>query len=62
MSDPQFHNLYPDEFQEAHIAAAGAYVGNKAATGSHHEALLVAVQEAFNAGVQVGLADVVKGA
>jgi hypothetical protein len=38
-------------------------MGNKAATGSHHEALLVAVQEAFNAGVQVGQsADAVKGA
>jgi hypothetical protein len=51
--DP-FHKLYPEEFDDARIAAGGAYMGNLAATGSHHEALMAAVEEAFNAGVKVG--------
>lgn len=54
MSDQDFHKLYPDEFDDARIAAAGAYMGNHAATGSHQEALQAAVEEAFNAGFSLG--------
>lgn len=54
MSNQPWHKLYPDEFDDAHITAAGAYMGNHAATGSHHEALKVAVEEAFNAGFKAG--------
>lgn len=57
MAEQDFHKLYPEEFEDAHIAAAGAYMGNKAATDSHHEALKMAVEEAFNAGVKVGRDD-----
>jgi hypothetical protein len=52
--DPQYHRLYPDQFTDAMLTASGAYMGNHAATGSHHQALTAAVAEAFNAGVQVG--------
>lgn len=54
VTDEDFHKLYPDEFHDALVTAGGAYMGHKAATGSHHEALIAAVQEAFNAGVKVG--------
>jgi hypothetical protein len=55
MANEEYHKLHPEEFDDARIAAGGAYMGNHAATGSHHEALMAAVEEAFNAGVKVGL-------
>lgn len=53
-NDPQYHRLFPDDYDEALIAAAGAYMGTKSATGMHGDALRAAAQEAFNAGVKVG--------
>jgi hypothetical protein len=53
-TDPQYHRLHPEEFTDAMLTATGAYMGTRAATGSHQEALTAAVLEAFNAGVQVG--------
>lgn len=43
-----------EESQDAWIEAGGAYMGTRAATGDHHDALQTAVTEAFNAGVKVG--------
>jgi hypothetical protein len=54
MPDLRFDKLFPDEFDDAYINAGGAYRGNINATGDHHQALRVAAEEAFNAGVKVG--------
>lgn len=54
MADQEFHKLYPDEFEDAMLAAAGAYRGTYAANGLHGDAIRAATEEAFNAGVKVG--------
>jgi hypothetical protein len=55
VSDQEFHKLYPEEFDDARLEAGGAYMGTRAATGDHHEALNAAIVAAFNQGVKVGL-------
>lgn len=54
MTDSRYDLLFPDEFDDAYITAAGAYRGNHNATGDHHQAIRAAAEEAFNAGVKVG--------
>lgn len=62
MADQEFHKLYPEEFENARLEAAGALIGwmlGKTGEGPYwseamHEGFLYAAAEAFNAGVKVG--------
>lgn len=55
--DSPFHVLHPDEFRTACIAATRAFWRVKTAQGVTREALVAAVQQAFNVGFQAGLED-----
>jgi hypothetical protein len=63
MADEQWHKLHPDEFEEAFMTAAGAYIGwliAKEGIGpkwseARNEAFRHAAKEAFNAGYRACL-------
>ncbi|MCG5464322.1 hypothetical protein MED01_002488 [Micromonospora sp. MED01] len=59
VSDMQPHEIHRDEFEDAHMAAAGAIMGARMAgrnippwTADMNEAFRAAVAEAFDAGAQ----------
>lgn len=54
-TDPQFHRIYDEEFFDALHLARGAFMGTRIATGNLDEALDAAIEQAFNAGVAVGI-------
>ncbi len=57
MTDQQWHRLFPDDYDEALMAGAGAYRGTFAANGLHGDAIRACVEEAFNAGFNTALAN-----
>lgn len=62
-TDQEFHEIYPDEYQDGHLEAIGALMGWTAGKGESmpymtevlKEALEHATAAAFNAGVRAGL-------
>jgi hypothetical protein len=58
VTDPEFHNLFPAEFNAARIDGLGTFIEVHKADDSpdgHTAALLAFGREMFNHGVRVGL-------